>query len=346
MERGRPVAGCFTKRMAEAWLQEVLVEARRGSLPGSVRTGVTFADAAAEWLRYIEQDRERKPSTLRDYRSCLRVHLLPAFGDRPIESITEDDIERWQRGLDGISNRTRNKLIIQMHGIFRRARRVYKLPTNPVALIEKHPIRASGDIEVFAPEEVWALVRAARDETDAALFLTAAFTGLRRGELLALRWRDVDFAGSTIRVRTSWAGGQLTTPKSGKVRSVPMAPDVASALARLCERDEWTGDDDLVFVSPVGSYMSDAALGQRYKRALRRAGLRELRFHDLRHTFGTRMIAKADIRRVQEWMGHADIQTTMKYLHYAPHPDDARLVAEAFAPADARSRAPLPAATQ
>jgi hypothetical protein len=56
-----------------------------------------------------------------------------------------------------------------------------------------------------------------------------------------------------------------------------------------------------------------------------------LRFHDLRHTFGTRMIAKADIRRVQEWMGHADVQTTMKYLHYAPRADDARLVAEAFA---------------
>ncbi len=64
--------------------------------------------------------------------------------------------------------------------------------------------------------------------------------------------------------------------------------------------------------------------------ALRRAGLRPLRFHDLRHTFGTRMIAKADIRRVQEWMGHADVQTTMKYLHYAPRDDDAALVAEVF----------------
>ena len=62
-----------------------------------------------------------------------------------------------------------------------------------------------------------------------------------------------------------------------------------------------------------------------------RAGLRPLRFHELRHTFGTRMIAKADIRRVQEWMGHADIQTTMKYLHYAPREEDAALVAEAFA---------------
>ncbi len=63
------------------------------------------------------------------------------------------------------------------------------------------------------------------------------------------------------------------------------------------------------------------------------------RFHDLRHTFGTRMIGKADIRRVQEWMGHADVQTTMKYLHYVPREDDARLVAEAFATDKAATRA-------
>jgi integrase len=330
-DRGRPAAGYFTKRTAEAWMRETLVEARRGTLPGSVRTGATFADAAAEWLRFIEEDRERKPSTLRDYRSALKVHLLPAFGDRALESITTDDIEAWRRTLAGLSNRMKNKLIIQLHGIFRRARSVYKLATNPVALIEKHPIRSTGDIQVFSPEEVQALVRAASSEQDAAVFLTAAFTGLRMGELLALRWRDVDFPGSVIRVRNNWAGGHLTTPKSGKVRSVPMAPDVATAIARLGNREHWVGDDDLVFASPVGSYMSDAALRPRYKAALKRAGLRDLRFHDLRHTFGTRMISHADIRRVQEWMGHADIQTTMKYLHYAPRAEDARLVAAAFA---------------
>lgn len=86
----------------------------------------------------------------------------------------------------------------------------------------------------------------------------------------------------------------------------------------------------LVFAGEADSYLDGSALRRRYKAALARAGLRPLRFHDLRHTFGTRMIGKADIRRVQEWMGHADIHTTMKYLHYAPHEEDARLVAEAF----------------
>src|ERR1039458_2299033 len=126
-ERGRPAAGYFTKRTAEAWLRDALDQARRGTLPGMVRTGVTFADAAAEWLRFIEEDRERQPSTLVDYRSAIRGSPL-ARGERP-------------------------------------------------------PMRPSGDIQVFSPEEVWALVRAAASEMDGAIFLTAAFTGLRMGEL-------------------------------------------------------------------------------------------------------------------------------------------------------------------
>jgi integrase len=330
-ERGRPPVGFVTKRQAEAWLRDVLSQARHGTLPGMVRSGATFADAAEEWLRYVEEDRERKPSTVRDYRSVLNSRLLPVFGSMQIEAITPAEIERWRRSLTGLSNRTKNKLLIVMHGIFRRAQTAYGLAANPLARVEKHPQRSSGDIEVFGPEEVWALVRAAASEQDGALFLTAAFTGLRMGELIALHWRDVDFAGSTIRARASYGAGQLTTPKSGRVRAVPMAPDVASAIAQLGRREHWTGDDDVVFVGEAGGYLDGSALRRRYKTALVRGELRALRFHDLRHTFGTRMIAKADIRRVQEWMGHADVQTTMKYLHYAPREEDARLVAEAFA---------------
>jgi integrase len=295
-----------------------------------IRTGATFADAAAEFLRYTEHDRGCKPSTLRDYRSNLEAHLLPAFGSTELEQITPAAIEDWRSSLTGLSSRTKNKLLVVMGGVMRRAQHVWGLQANPVSSVEKYRQRSSGDIDVFSPEEVMGLVRAASSEQDAAIFLTAAFTGLRRGEVLALRWRDVDFAGAAIRVRASYAAGELTTPKSGKVRSVPMAPDVAEALARLGQRLDWTGDDDLVFPGVTGDYLDGSALRRRYGTALQRAGLRPLRFHDLRHTFGTRMIAKADIRRVQEWMGHADVQTTMRYLHYVPRADDAQLVADAF----------------
>ena len=329
-DRGRPAAGYFTKRLAEEWLRSTLEQARRGTLPGLVRTGATFADAAAEFLRYTAEDRGCKPSTLRDYRSNLDAHLLPAFGAMSLESVSPEAIEVWKASLTGLSPRTKNKLLVVMHGVFRRAVNVWGLPANPVASIEKYRQRSSGDIDVFSPEEVMALVRAAGSEQDAAIFLTAAFTGLRRGELLALRWRDIDFTGSVVRVRASYAAGELTTPKSGKVRSVPLAPEVANSLARLGQRADWVSDDDLVFAGEAGAYLDGSALRRRYGAALARAGLRPLRFHDLRHTFGTRMIAIADIRRVQEWMGHADVQTTMRYLHYVPRTDEAALVARAF----------------
>ncbi len=89
-------AGYFTKRLAEAWL---LDEARRGVLPGMVRTGATFADAAAEWLRYVEHDRQRKPSTVAGYDSIVRSQLLPTFGSMGIESITPSAIEDWLASL-------------------------------------------------------------------------------------------------------------------------------------------------------------------------------------------------------------------------------------------------------
>ena len=240
-ERGRPAAGYYTKRTSEAWLRAVLDEARRGTLAGLVQTGATFADAAAEFLRYAEQDRTIKPSTLTDYRSIISAHLIPAFGLLRLEDITTERIERWFSGLGSanglpLSNRTRNKLLVLLNGVFRRAQKAYGLPRNPVAAVERHPERSSGAIDVFSVEEVHALARAAASEQDAAIYLTGAFTGLRRGELVALRWRDVDFAASAIRVRESYAGGALTTPKSGRVRSVPMAPDVAEALACLGQR--------------------------------------------------------------------------------------------------------------
>jgi integrase len=332
-ERGRPPEGYFTKRTAEAWLRDV-DQAERGVLPGMVRTGRTFADAADEYLRYLTEDRQRKPSTLRDARSVIRNHLLQPFGARPLEDITEPEVDRWARRLGGdrpLSNATKRKVIVIFHGVMARACRVYGLPVNPVARVEKPRLTPPGAIDVFSPEEVHALARAATSEQDVAIYLTAAFTGLRQGELVALRWRDVDFAGSYIRVTASYTNGELSTPKSGKVRSVPMASEVGEALARLGQRGNGTADDDLVFVGLAGGHLDASALLRRYRAALRSAHLRPLRFHDLRHTFGTRVIAEADIRRVQEWMGHADVQTTMRYLHYAPRRDDAALVGRAFA---------------
>jgi integrase len=179
-----------------------------------------------------------------------------------------------------------------------------------------------------------AAVAGAYRAIDRALYVTAAMTGLRQGELIALRWRDVDWTAARIRVRQNYVLGEFGTPKSRRsTRSVPMADRVAGELDRLHQSSERQADDDLVFADPAhGGPLSKPAILRRYRRSLRAAKLDELhRFHDLRHTFGTRMAATGvPMRALQEWMGHRDIETTQRYADYAPSPQEAAYIEAAF----------------
>jgi integrase len=183
---------------------------------------------------------------------------------------------------------------------------------------------------------------------DRALYLVAAMTGLRQGELLGLRWRDVDWSAHKIRVvhpyvrrRNAPAYAEMfpeesqrkRSPKSAhSSRAVPMADRVGGELDRHYKASSFQADDDLVFARPAtGSVLDRHEVSRRFKVALRSAGVREVRFHDLRHTFGTRMAAAGvPMRTLQEWMGHADIKTTLIYAHYAPSPNEASMVNAGF----------------
>jgi integrase len=159
-------------------------------------------------------------------------------------------------------------------------------------------------------------------------------TGLRKGELLALRWKDVDWTAARIRVRQNYVRGEFGTPKSKRsTRSVPMADDVAGELDRLFQGSRWQGDGDLVFAHPTsGGPLPKANVTRRMRSALKVARLDHAhRFHDLRHTFGTRMAAAGvPLRTLQEWMGHRDLATTQIYADYAPSEREADMIAAAF----------------
>jgi integrase len=329
--KGRPPAGYYTQKTAEAKLQEVLADARRGTLASAVTTGVTFSDAAAEWLRYVEQDRKRKPSTIADYNGVLEHALKPEFGTLRLEALTTERIDEYRARLveEGrLSARTINKHLVIVHGVLRRAMRVYGLQSNPAALVDRQPLRRSGVFDVLSPAEVEALARAAESEQDAAIFRVAAFTGLRLGELRALRWSDVDFEKRLVHVRRSFTHGAEGDPKSGRVRSVPMIDQAARALDGLSRRERFTDADDLVFVDDVGGYLDDWRLRRRFHGALERSGLPKLRLHDLRHTFGTLAVQAFPLSDVKAYMGHADIQTTMIYVHHVPQTDAADKLSE------------------
>jgi len=338
--RGRPAPGYLTKRGAQEALDEILADSRRGQLVGLGRqsSGVTFADAAAEWLRYIEHDRKRRPSTVRDYKLVVDRVLVPALGEASLEAITSNHIDSFRTALVGerrLSARTINKYLALIHGVLKRAQRVYGLSANAAAGVERQPARRSGDFDVLSASEVEALVRAAASPQDGALFSTAAYTGLRLGELRALRWGDVDFGKRLIHVRRSYVERDEGVPKSGRVRSVPMIDQVALVLDGLSRRELFIGDDDLVFCNDVGEHFDDSALRRRFYAARMRAGLKRIRFHDLRHTFGTLAVQVFPLSDVKAYMGHADIATTMIYVHHVPQLDAASKLSAALAAASA-----------
>jgi Phage integrase SAM-like domain len=126
-DRGRPPAGYYTKRTAEAQLRRILTDAERGTLAGATRSGKTFGDAAAEWLRYVEHEKQRAPSTVRDYRNVVHGCLLPAFGEQtPLEEITTEWINAYRERLlaEGrLSRRSVQKVMVLFYGLLKRAKR-------------------------------------------------------------------------------------------------------------------------------------------------------------------------------------------------------------------------------
>lgn len=334
---GQPSPGFLREKEAQAALDAILVDARRGAAAQG-RTGVTFEDVAEDWYAAGKLKRDWSLNTQRDYRSVLDHHLIATFGTLRIESIGPARIERWrdeQVTEHGLSRRNANKLLAILHGIFEYAVRKHGLLSNPVKDVEK--LRESYDaarFDFYSPEEIRELVAKASDAQDGVLYLTAAFSGLRRGELIALLWEDVDFENHSIRVWENVTQRERGLPKSRKSRTVPMVNDVAGALKGLKARELHIQPEDPVFAGENGEPIDGSALRRRYIIALDRAGLRFLRFHDLRHTFGSLAINRASIVQVQAWMGHADIKTTMRYLHHKSRADDARMLSSAFRPKD------------
>ncbi|MFZ2114010.1 MAG: tyrosine-type recombinase/integrase [Solirubrobacteraceae bacterium] len=364
--KGSPPPGFLREREANVLLDEILVDARRGQLLQQ-RTGLTLKDIAEEWYERGRFERDWSASTQIDYRSVLDAHLLPRFGAQRIEAITTEEIERWRDDLATDSKRSRrtvNKIVTLLHGVYEYALDRHQLNVNPVAKVKR--LRESNEaarFDFYSPEEITTLVaaatkgahrnpgsrqstkeperslRAAEDRQDAAIFLTAALSGLRRGELLALRWEDVDFEQSSIRVYEGFSANKLGKTESRKSRVVPMVDKITEALRELKRRAAYAGKQDLVYVGRDGTHLDGSALRRRYLATVEAAGLRRLRFHDLRHTFGSLSINVASIVQVQAWMGHANISTTMRYLHHKSRADDAQTLSVAFRPKKKRKPA-------
>ena len=343
----------LTRKQAEAELRRRMGEVKL--LVPEQR--VTFEQAAERYVQHVEHVLRRKPSTVQDYRIMVRRHLAPHFESKAIERIKPADVESYiaVKFGEGLAVKTITNQLNFAHGVFQFALRRGWATSNPVALTERpRSAPADPDIRFLTAEEFEALLRAVALEetlgpTDHALYMAAAMTGLRQGELVALRWRDVDWTAGVVRVRRNYSRGEWGTPKSRRSsRAVPLADRVAAELERHFQRSAYKSDDDLVFCHPhTGNPYDASKLRERFYGAMAAAGMQHRRgreggitFHSLRHTFGTRMAAVGvPMRTLQEWMGHRDFTTTLVYADFAPDPaGGAAFVARAFGDTEAGDR--------
>lgn len=329
-----------------------------------------FDAAAADFLIYLETEKRAKPSTLRNTRSLLAkpngnpkqrgARIMRFFAGRELFGILTKDIRLFLAQLDreDIAPRTVNIHRQVLHAIFEFARRdeAFGLPDNPVSATAKRPEDGTKPIEVFEPDEIRAIANAAQaachrrrggyansifsesteqewerlNAQDACLFVIAVTTGLRMGELLALRWRDVDLRYGLLNVSRSMSDGKETTTTSRKSRVVPLAQQALDAFRELGGRRIFTARTDYVFCSADGGALDRSAVRKRFVRAQEAAGVAVRRFHDLRHTFGTLAVRRFDVLAVKEMMGHAKLTTTERYLHSKPRPNDGEQLTAVF----------------
>jgi integrase len=291
-----------------------------------------------------------------------RGRLMAAFGDRPIREVDVREVDRYLRRLDreGLSARNVNKHRQVLSAIFNYARRptTHALPANPVEGTDRRREPPRAALDFYEPEEIEALARAAAagahrgavqgepnadelaaraadDAQDAELFRVLAYTGVRLGEAVALRWKDVDFGGRRLIVQRALSGEIETTTKAHRVRHIGLATVAAEALARVAARDDYTGREDYVFCNRLGRRLDPSAIRRRFKRAVDAAGLRPLRLHGLRHGAGSLLAREADAVAVKAFLGHAKLTTTERYMHAKARPDDLARLDRAFAPAGA-----------
>ena len=304
---------------AEARLRELLAEARRAGDPraADLRRG---GRALPPPRRAREQ---RKPSTVQDYRIIVRRHLAPVLRrhDARARSTPTSSPPTSPPSAARASRRRRSPTTsTSLHGIFAHAVKRGWAHDEPGRL--RRPAaapRADPDIRFLDREELEALLRAVPDDllgpTDRVLYLTAAMTGLRQGELIALRWRDVDWTAGVVRVRRSYIARRVRHARRAAARAAPCRSPTALAaeLERHSPRSRLPARRRPRLLPPAHRRplrrLEDA---QALQAARSRApGCGRVRFHDLRHTFGTRMAAAgAPLRALQEWMGHRDYKTT------------------------------------
>ena len=333
--QGRHVSK-YSKTQGECreWLRKMQTQVQNGLTLSGAQTSV--ADYLSEWLVLIESS--VRPKTIYQYTNIVRLHIKPDLGALKMKDLQPRQIQAlYSKKLEsGLNPRT----VVLIHAVLRRALdqavKSGMIGINPALAIVRPKFKRK-EMKTLTDSQVRTLISLVEGSRFEALFWLAVTTGLRQGELLGLKWADVDWAGRRLGIQRQLqrvrGGLVFSEPKTAAGRRV-IALGVASIekLRKhqkflLNERTEagssWQ-DDDMVFPSSIGTPMDPSNVYHHLKKLLKKSGLPDFRFHDLRHTAATLMLQQGTHPKVvQERLGHSDISLTLNtYSHVLPGMQD------------------------
>jgi len=328
---GRRIRKTFHRKAdARAWREDARSAIRNGQF--RVAPKVTVRQTAERWLEDaragIVTNRSGdpyKPSAIRAYDQALRLRVLDEIGDMRFADVRRGDLQRLvdQLVANGLSASTVQGSLLPLRAMYRRAISLDAIAINPTTGLKLPAVRGRRD-KIVAPEVAAAMLEALEPH-DRALWATALYAGLRRGELLALMWEDVELNVGRIRVSRSWdvyerrdvgpksAEGKRTVPMAGRLRAILLAHQVATGRR-----------EGLVFGMLPGRPFNPGKAHERAHAAWDAAGLERITLHDARHTYASLMIAAGvNAKALSSYMGHANISITLdRYGHLMPGNED------------------------
>lgn len=332
--------GYRTRKEAEAVRARLVSDIHSGTYV--TPTGLTLEEYVEE--RWLPSMRTRvKPSTWDSYRRNMELHVLPRLGRAKLAELTSGILNRLYGNLladgrcdeqGGLSAKTVRYIHTTLHKALADAVDDQLIGRNPAANAKppRPEKRFNGQIRFWTADELSRFLDGVGEHRLSAAFRLAALTGMRRGEVLGLRWRDIDWDFDRVSIQHTLVSVayevQSSTPKTHQARVIDLDSETVRALhdhrARLLdERDAWGDDfidDDLVFCREDGSPIHPAVFSQTFENLVRKAGLPRIRLHDLRHTHATLALkAGVPVKVISERLGHESPAFTMKqYAHAMP----------------------------
>lgn len=322
-----------SKKEALELLRRVQQEQQQGTLVEGPQQ--TLGQFLPEWLQTHKQS--IRPRSYERYESIIRLHLVPTLGKVKLQKLTAQHLDRLyaQKLEEGLHPTTVTAIHNMLHTALDKAMRLGLLARNVCELVSP-PRAVHREIKPLTLEQIHKLLEAAKGHSLETLFVLAVTTGMRRGELFGLKWQDIDFAKGVLHIRRALVrmptgqGYKETEPKTEKSRrSIVLTSKAIGSLKEHRRQQEeiratvgvaWQ-EHDYVFCTPVGTHLTPGHNGLvQLKGLLEKAGLPDIRFHDLRHSTATLLLSEGvHPKVVQEILGHSEISMTMDtYSHVLP----------------------------